>query len=49
MIDPLHIVPLHRHSMEESGRSSIVRRWHLLHMLEFKEKLLLLLISKTRA
>ena len=39
----------HRHSMEESGRSSIVRRWHLLHMLEFKEKLLLLLISKTRA
>uniref|UniRef100_F6HRK2 Uncharacterized protein n=1 Tax=Vitis vinifera TaxID=29760 RepID=F6HRK2_VITVI len=24
-------------------------KWHLLHMLEFKEKLLLLLISKTRA
>ena len=39
----------HRHSMEKSGRSSIVRRWHLLEMLEFKEKLLLLLISKTWA
>lgn len=39
----------HRHSMVKSGRSSTVRRWHLLHMLEFKENLLLLLIFKTRA
>ncbi|CBI33087.3 unnamed protein product, partial [Vitis vinifera] len=49
MIDPLHIVPLHRANGKKWEKFNSEKRWHLLHMLEFKEKLLLLLISKTRA
>ncbi|GLT83890.1 hypothetical protein SLE2022_021550 [Rubroshorea leprosula] len=38
-----------RHSMAKNGKSSSVKKWHCLHMLGFKEKLLLLPISRTQA